>query len=112
MINFSKYSLREIQAIVQVLDILTEDMPEDDIGYAVAMSYYHVARKYEEDIMLQHEHAMAMVNRDDHAAAEAEKVNRIKEACVAGAPPAEAPAPDMFGWVGDALDGLEVKLSD
>lgn len=92
MIDFSKYSLREIQAIVQVLDILTEDMPEEDIGYTVAMSYYCVARKYEEDIMRQHEHAMAM-----------QQARAAGEAPAAADPPAP---PDMFGWVGDALDDL------
>lgn len=113
MIDFSKYSLREIQAIVQVLDILTEDMPEEDIGYTVAMSYYCVARKYEDEIMRQHEHAMARIVREDavrkqasaagEAPADKVQLSSIYGTCTAADPPAP---PDMFGWVGDALDDL------
>ena len=131
MIDYSKYNLSEMQAIVTVLDDLTDEMGVQK-GYE--NDFYIALSEY----MRASTRATALINQQarDREAAEAEKVNRIKEACVAGAPPAEAPAPancilnncgsqllncpiadppaepDMFGWVGDALDGLEVKLSD
>lgn len=104
MIDFSKYNLQEMQAIAAVLDDLTDEMSvvqgyEQDFQIALA------------EFMRASARAKALIDQQahDHEAAEAEKVDRIKEACIAGDPPAAAdpPAPpDMFGWVGDALDDL------
>lgn len=100
MIDFSKYTLQELQAISDALDTLTDDIVERDLSVGWVFSEYRNAREAVEKKIAQHA----------HEAAEAEKVDRIKEACIAGAPPAEElePAPDMFGWVGDALEGLKV----
>lgn len=108
MIDYSKYNLAEMQAIVTVLDDLTDEMSveqgyENDFDIAL-YEFFRANTK-----------ANALIRQQarDHAAAEAEKVDRIKQAMAAGAPPAEAPAaadspapPDMFGWVGDAIDDL------
>lgn len=101
MIDFSKYTLQELQAISDALDTLTDDFVERDLSVGWVFREYYNARAAVEKKIAQHA----------REAAEAEKVNRIKDACVAGAPPAEAPAdppapPDMFGWVCDALDDL------
>ena len=113
MFDFSKYNLQELQAMSDLLDYLREDAGADALSYFCGCSLLREIKH--ESIRLSRSIVMSLEEQaHDHAAAEAEKVNRIKEACIAGAPPAEAPAdpPDMFGWVGDALDGLEVKLSD
>lgn len=100
MIDFSKYSVNEQQAINDVLYDLHHYLLDTDMewGYlrnALFLSSVDLERELEQQAR-------------DYAAAEAEKVDRIKQACIAGAPPAEEPAPDMFGWVNDALDGLQV----
>lgn len=121
MIDFSKYTLQELQAITDALDTLTDDIVERDLSVGWVFREYRNAREAVEKKIAQ--------QARDHEAAEAEKVDRIKQACVAGAPPAiqcsnidkcgvclaecpfiddHEPAPDMFGWVGDALDGLKV----
>lgn len=113
MFDFSKYTLQELQAMSDLLDYLREDAGADALSYFCGCSLLQEIKR--ESLRLSRSILMSLEEQArDHEAAEAEKVNRIKEACVAGAPPAEAPAdpPDMFGWVGDALDGLEVKLSD
>ena len=106
MIDFTKYTGQEMRAIVDVLDALTDDLLSSDIteSLSIPMREYRRAQ-----VALR---TTIEIEAADHAAAEAEKVDRIMQACIAGAPPADEPAPDMFGWVGDALDGLEVKLSD
>lgn len=105
MIDFSKYNLQEMQAIVSVLDDLTDEM---DVEKGYENDFYIALHEFNRAAL----RAKVLIDQQarDHEAAEAEKVNRIKEACVAGAPPAEEPepAPDMFGWVNDALDELKV----
>ena len=95
MIDFSKYTLQELQAIVSAFDTMLDDICEHDLTVGWVFHEYGMAR-------LAVEEAVKKQARD-HAAAEAEKVDRIKQACIAGAPPAEEPepAPDMFGWVND-----------
>lgn len=102
MIDLSKYTLNEQQAINDVLYDLQRYLWDNEMEWA----YLHDAFFYS---TMELRKAIDQQARD-HAAAEAEKVDRIKQACIAGAPPAEEPeqAPDMFGWVGDALDGLHV----
>ena len=81
MIDFSKYTLQELQAISDALDTLTDDIVERDLSVGWVFREYRNARAAVEKKIAQHA----------REAAEAEKVNRIKEACVAGAPPAEDP---------------------
>ena len=106
MIDFTKYNLHELRAIGAVMDDLMRVYAELE-NWRFALYVRSTARE-----VFRAESAAIDQQARDYAAAEAEKVNRIKDACIAGAPPTEAPAPDMFGWVGDAYDGLEVKLSD
>lgn len=113
MIDFTKYTGQEMRAIVDVLDALTDDLLSSDIteSLSIPMREYRRAQ-----VALR---TTIEIEAADYAAAEAEKVNRIKDACIAGAPPTDpqadlkdlewkeqAAAPDMFGWVGDALDDL------
>ena len=129
MIDYSNYNLAEMQAIVTVLDDLTDEMSVQEFkhDYELALCEFMRASARAKALIAQ--------QARDHAAAEAEKVDRIKQACIAGAPPAvkccnidrcgvcltdcpytdeplpagsDEPAPDMFGWVNDALDGLHV----
>ena len=109
MIDFSKYTLQELQAITEVLDDLTYKMALDypDSG-TIPYRYFRAAVSVEK----------AMVEEQARDAAEPASVPapdppEIKcsnidpeQAEPAGDPPAEAAAPDMFGWVGDALDDL------
>lgn len=86
MIDYSKYTLQEMQAILTVLDDLTDEMsvmPGHEQDFAIALSEYMRASSYVSDLVNQ--------QARDHEAAEAEKVDRIVQACVAGAPPAEEP---------------------
>lgn len=83
MIDYSKYNLAEMQAIVTVLDDLTDEMSvvqgfEQDFEMALS------------EFLRASNRAKVLIDQQarDHAAAEAEKVDRIKQACVAGAPPA------------------------
>lgn len=84
MIDFSKYTLQEMQAIVTVLNDLTDEMCVQQ-GYE---NDFHIAMA---EYMRASVWAGALIDQQarDHAAAEAEKVNRIVQACVAGAPPAD-----------------------
>ena len=86
MIDFSKYTLQELQAISDALDTLTDDIVERDLSVGWVFREYRNAREAVEKKIAQH----------------------VRDA--AGAPPAEdpEPTPDMFGWVNDALDGLHV----
>ena len=88
MIDFSKYTLTEMQAIVTVLDELTDEMisapgyKDDELAdFHIALYAFRKARSMARVLMDQ--------QAQDHAAAEAEKVDRIVQACVAGAPPAD-----------------------
>ena len=90
MIDFSKYTLQELQAISDALDILTDDIVERDLSLGWVFSEYRNAREAVEKKIKQHVH-------------EAEKKLEALQAEPAGDPPAP---PDMFGWVGDALDEL------
>ena len=127
MIDFSKYNLQELQAMSDLLDYLREDARADALSYfcgcSLLQAIKHESLRLSRSILTSLEWQAA-------AQAEAEKVDRIKQACVAGAPPAiqcsnidkcgvclsecpfieedPEPAPDMFGWVNDALDGLHV----
>ena len=109
MIDYSKYNLAEMQAIVTVLDDLTDEMSlvqgyEQDFQIALA------------EFMRASARAKALIDQQarDHAAAEAEKVDRIKQACIAGAPPAEEPDElrdlralvDILSWCSDRLAAL------
>ena len=86
MIDFTKYTLQELQAVVEVLDWLTDDMSSmsDEMGMPLALAYYGAARTCEGRLVKQQARAAG-------------------EAPAAADPPA---LPDMFGWVGDALDDL------
>lgn len=108
MIDFSKYTLQELQAISDALDTLTDDIVERDLSVGWVFGEYRNARAAVEKKIAQH--AREAAREAACEAAEAEQVDRIVQACIAGAPPAEEPdpAPDMFGWVNDALDGLHV----
>ena len=86
MIDYSKYNLAEMQAIVTVLDDLTDEM-------SVIQGYeqdFHIAQA---EFLRASAKAKALV---DQQAAE--------QAPAGAADP--APVLDMFGWVGDALDDL------
>ena len=87
MIDYSKYNLAEMQAIVTVLDDLKDEMSVQQ-GYE---NDFHIALA---EYMRASVRAAALIDQQarDHTAAEAEKVNRIVQACVAGAPPAEESA--------------------
>ena len=132
MFDFSKYNLGELQAMSDLLDYLREDAGADALSYfcgcSMLQAIKHESLRLSRSILMSLEWQAA-------AQAEAEKVDRIKQACIAGAPPAvkccnidrcgvcltdcpytddplpsgaDEPAPDMFGWVNDALDGLQV----
>ena len=104
MIDFSNYTVFQQQAMNDVLYDLVERL--EDCGSI--WDYLRDMRTRSDVQLVVSIDAQLAQQAHDHAAAEAEKVNRIKEACIAGASPAEEPepAPDMFGWVGDALDDL------
>ena len=110
MIDYSNYNLAEMQAIVTVLDEITDDMidnelrdPDDDLAdWHLVLDEYSRARRTADALILQ--------QARDHAAAEAEKVDRIKQACVAGAPPVNTPVdPKELEWKEQAapLERLE-----
>lgn len=85
MLDFSKYTLTELQAMSAVLDDLTYRMSISETMKAHMLPYHY----YKEVTGA----VAAAIDQQahDHAAAEAEKVDRIKQACIAGAPPAEEP---------------------
>lgn len=86
MIDYSEYNLAEMQAIVKVLDDLTDEMS--------------VVQGYEQDFQI----ALSEFMR---ASARATKLVDQQAAEHAVPAAADPPAPpDMFGWVGDALDDL------
>lgn len=88
MFDFSKYTLQELQAITEVLDDLTYKMaPNNPDSCTILYRYFRAAVSVEK----------AMVEE------------QAVQARVAGVPAEESEpeqAPDMFGWVGDALDDL------
>ena len=81
MIDFGKYTLQEMQAITTVLKDLTDEMAAGGYGndFHIALNEYSRAVCLVADLIDQ--------QARDHTAAEAEKVDRIVQACVAGAPP-------------------------
>jgi len=85
MIDFSKYTLTELQAMSAVLDDLTYRMSISEVMQAHLLPFH-----YYKEVSGAVTAAIDQQARD-HAAAEAEKVDRIVQACVAGAPPAEDP---------------------
>lgn len=90
MFDFSKYNLQELQAMSDLLDYLREDAGADALSYFCGCSLLQEIKR--ESIRLSRSILMSLEEQArDHAAAEAEKVDRIKKACVAGAPPAEEP---------------------
>lgn len=98
MIDFSKYTLTELQAMSAVLDDLTYRMSICDTMKAHMLPYH-----YYKEVTCAVAAAIDQQARD-YAAAEAEKVQLSSMYGTMAA--AEATAPDMFGWVGDALDDL------
>lgn len=90
MIDFSKYSVNEQQAINDVLYDLVERL--EDFGHI--WDYLRDMRTRSDAQLVVSIDAQLAQRTRDHAAAEAD-------------PPADPPAaPDMFGWVGDAHDDL------
>lgn len=85
MIDYSNYNLAELQAMEQVLDDLTYRMSISETMKA-HMLPYHYYKEVKGAVLI----AIDQQARE-HTAAEAEKVNRIKNACIAGAPPVEEP---------------------
>lgn len=109
MIDYSKYTLQEMQAILTVLDDLTDEMaviPGHEQDFDIALSEYTRASAYVSDLIdrqaMDPELTVTVTRRrpvkvnlsslyGTMQQAEAEKVDRIVQACVAGAPPAEEP---------------------
>lgn len=90
MFDFSKYNLQELQAMSDLLDYLREDAGADALSYFCGCSLLQEIKH--ESLRLSRSIFMSLEEQArDHAAAEAEKVNRIKDACIAGAPPSEEP---------------------
>ena len=89
MIDFSKYTLQELQAMSDLLDYLREDAGADALSYFCGCSLLRTIKH--ESLRLSRSIVMSI---EDQARDAAEP---------AGDPPAP---PDMFGWVGDALDDL------
>lgn len=100
MIDFTKYTLQELQAVVEVLDWLTDDMAHmsDAMEMPLAFAYYGAARTRETMLVSQHV-------REAERKLEALQAEPASEQAVPAAADPPAP-PDMFGWVGDALDDL------
>ena len=92
MFDFSKYNLQELQAMSDLLNYLREDAGADALSYFCGCSLLQEIKR--ESLRLSRSILMSLE----------------EQAHYAGDPPAEEPepAPDMFGWVGDALDGLHV----
>lgn len=89
MFDFSKYNLQELQAMSDLLDYLREDARADSLSYFCGCSLLQAIK-----------HESLRLSRSILISLE-------EQASIAGAPPADSPAPpDMFGWVGDALDDL------
>lgn len=112
MIDFSKYTLQELQAITDALDAMADAIIEYDLGSGYVFTEYRNAREAVEKKIAQHvreaEKKLAALQDRDAAEVPAAKVqlSSIYGTCAAepaGDPPAP---PDMFGWVGDALDDL------
>ena len=90
MFDFSKYNLQELQAMSDLLDYLREDAGADALSYFCGCSLLRAIKH--DSLRLSRSILMSLEEQArDHAAAEAEKVDRIVQACVAGAPPAEEP---------------------
>lgn len=94
MIDYTKYTLQELQAISDALDTLTDDIVERDLSVGWVFREYRNAREAVEKKIAQHV-------REAEKKLEALQARDAAES--AGDPPAP---PDMFGWVGDALDDL------
>lgn len=95
MIDFSKYTLQELQAITDALDKMSNDIVEHafSVGYAFREYYDHASAAVEKKIA-------------EHVRKAEEKLaaQQVRDAAEpAGDPPTP---PDMFGWVSDALDDL------
>jgi len=118
MIDFSKYNLQELQAMSDLLDYLREDAGADSLSYfcgcSLLQAIKHESLRLSRSILMSLEEQAEQAEQAGEAHCCKVQLSSLYGKCIAGAPPAEAPAdpPDMFGWVGDALDGLEVKLSD
>ena len=104
MIDFSKYTLQELQAISDALDTLTNDIVERDLSLGWVFREYRNAREAVEKKIAKHVH---------EAEEKPIKVNSSSMYGTMGEVPVDPPAacdppapPDMFGWVGDALDDL------
>lgn len=91
MFDFSKYNLQELQAMSDLLDYLREDAGADALSYFCGCSLLREIKH--ESIRISRSIVMSLEEQArEHEAAEAEKVDRIVQACIAGAPPAEDPA--------------------
>lgn len=88
MIDFSKYTLQELQAMSDLLDYLREDAGADALSYFCSCSMLHAIKR--ESIRLSRSILMSLEQQARDAAE----------------PAGDPPDPDMFGWVGDALDDL------
>ncbi len=55
MIDFSTYTLPELQAVVEVLDLLTDEMAHslDEMNFPQALAYYLAASAYESRLVNQ-----------------------------------------------------------
>ena len=94
MIDFSKYTLQEQQVINDVLYDLQRYLWDNEMEW----DYLHNAFFYS---------TMELRKAIDDHVREAEKKLEAPQARDAAEPAADPPAsPDMFGWVGDALDDL------
>lgn len=89
MFDFSKYNLQELQAMSDLLDYLREDAGADALSYFCGCSLLQAIKR--ESLRLSRS-ILTSLEWQAAAQAEAEKVDRIKQACVAGAPSAVEPA--------------------
>ena len=107
MIDFTKYTLPELQAVADALDTLTNDIVERDLSVGWVFREYRNSRAAVEKKIAQ--------QARDHAAAEAEKVDRIKQALdAAGDPPASNPPaedPDDLQALVDTLSRCSDQLA-
>lgn len=117
MIDFSKYTLQELQAISDALDTLTDDIVERDLSVGWVFREYRNAREAVEKKIAQHVREAEKKSAGDPPELtvlviprkpikiEPQDLKKFEDLYnePAGDPPA---APDMFGCVGDALDDL------
>lgn len=99
MIDYNSFSIDQLRAVNEVLDYIT-DMLDADLVPAIVYREYRIANKV----------LHMAIEQQARAAGEAlpakVQLSSLYGTCVAD-PPADPPAaPDMFGWVGDALDDL------